>query len=268
MTLTTAEAALIAEVVHETIVDFKEARAVGRQLMPVSRKNTGDSVKVVKEGAWPAAEIIPEGAEIPILQPTYSEEAHPYDKIAYRTQITREMIDDARWDMVKRNAIKAGEQIAKKETFEVVKQLRENKGITFKITGAWGGADADEIGDISTMIGELRNVNYIPDILGVNPKDYAHLAGLDEFIHAEKGGNISVYEVGSILELKVIATPEISDGKVLMIDYDQAGILYERQELRQEGYSFTPRLVEGQVYYERIKPAVLAPSAIIYASTY
>jgi len=268
MTLTTAEAALIAEVIYDEIVEHKEAEAVGRKIFVPVRRDSGDSVKVIKEGAWPAAVKVAEGAEVPVMQPTYTEETKTYYKIGYRCQITHEMIADARWDLVRRAAIKAGEQIGLKETLDVIEEAKKNAGIHFRITGAWGGANADEIGDIADMIGLIRNANYNPDIMVVNPKDYAALAALDEFVHKEKGGDVTKYEVGRILNLDVIATPQISEGHVLVLDYDQAGVLFIREDLRSEKYVEEVRDLEGQVFFERYVPAVLAPSAICFASTY
>jgi len=268
MTLTSAEAALIAEVIYDEIIEKKETEAVGRKIFPVVKMNSGDSVKIVKEGAWPAAVEVAEGAEVPILQPDYTEETKTYKKIGYRVQITHEMVEDARWDLVRRQAHKAGEQIALKETLDIIEEAKANAGIHFRITGAWGGANADEIGDIAEMIGKIRAANYVPDILVCNPVDYGKLAGLDEFVHKEKGGDISKYEVGTILGLKVIATPQISEGHVLILDYDQAGALFLREDLRAERYVEEVRDLEGQVFFERYVPAVLAPSAICFASTY
>jgi len=268
MTLTSAEAALIAEVIYDEIVETKEAEAVGRQILPVVKMDSGDSVKIVKEGSWPAAVEVGESAEVPILQPDYTETTATYKKIGYRTQITHEMVADSRWDLVRRQARKAGEQIALKETLDIIEELKANKGITFQITGAWGGANADEIGDISEMIGKVRAANYLPDILVCNPLDYGKLAGLDEFVHKEKGGDISKYDVGTILGLKVIPTPQISEGHVLILDSDQAGALFLREDLRSEDYVEEVRDLQGQVFFERYVPAVLAPSAICFASTY
>jgi len=139
---------------------------------------------------------------------------------------------------------------------------------TYTVSGRWGGANADEIGDLATCIGKLTNKNYGWDIVVVNPLNYAQLAAMDEFIHKEKGGDIKKYEVGSIMGLDVIVTPMMSEHNFLMIDRENAGRLFIREDLRKATYNEVTRDVEGQVFFLRYREAVIAPSAIVFATGY
>ena len=269
MVLTTAEAALIAEVIHDEIIEFKEPEAVGRRMFPVVARNEGDSIKIVKEGAWPRAQKVAEGAEAPLFQPSYTPTTKSYDKLAYRVGITHEMITDARWDLVKRSAQKAGMKIGLEETLDIINLAKSEAGIAFTVSGRWGGANADELGDISTCIGKLNGANYGATTLVVHPADYAHLAALDEFVHREKGGvGADKFYKGDVLGLEVLSTTQMSENNFLILDRNQAGVDYVREELRQEEQVVVERDLYDMVFYLRYKPAVLAPSAIVAATGY
>ncbi len=269
MAYTTSLGLLIDEVVFEQIIEFMANADVSRRIFPVDFRNEGDAIKIVKEGTWPDALEIGEGAEVPIYQPDYTEITKIYKKIGYRTQITHEMITDQRWDMVKRGARKAGHQLALKASIDVLREAWGDAGVqTYTVSGRWGGVNADEIGDIANCIGKLTNKNYDFNLLVVNPLDYAHLAAMDEFIHKDKGGDIKRYEVGSIMGLDVIITPMISENNFLMLDTENAGRMFIREDLRRAKYSEVTRDLEGQVVFLRYREATIAPSAIVFATGY
>lgn len=269
MTFTTAEQALIAEVVYEQILEYKEDVDVSRRIFPVEYRDEGDSIKLVKEAQWDDAVEVPEGSEIEIIKPDYKEWTESYKKVGYRTQITHEMITDARWDLVRRAARKAGQKIGLKMSIDVLREAWGTAGVhQYTVSGRWGGANADEIGDISNSIGLLMSKNYMGDLMVVHPKDYARLAAMDEFIHKEKGGDIKKFEVGTILNVDVITTNQMSENNFLMLDSQSAGILFIREDLRQETYTDVPRDVEGQVFWIRYREATIEPSAIVYATGY
>ena len=269
MTFTTAEQSLINEVVYEQIIEYMDNVDVSRRIFPVEFRNEGDSIKLVKESQWDDAVEVAEGAEVTILQPDYREWTETYKKVGYRTQITHEMITDSRWDLVRRSARKAGMKIGLKLSIDVLREAWGTAGVqTYSVSGRWGGANADEIGDISNCIGLLHSKNYGANLMVVYSKDYARLASMDEFIHAEKGGDIKKFEVGSILGLDIIVTNQMSENNFLMLDTDHAGILFVREDLRQESYTDVPRDVEGQIFWIRYREATIEPSAIVYATGY
>ena len=269
MTFTTAEQALIDEVVYDSILEFMEDVDVSRRIFPVEKRNEGDAIKLVKEGQWDDAVEVAQGAEVTILQPDYKEWTETYKKVGYRTQITHEMITDSRWDLVRRAARKAGQKIGLKMSIDVLREAWGAAGVhQYTVSGRWGGANADEIGDISNSIGLLHSKNYGANLMVVHSKDYARLAAMDEFIHKEKGGDIKRFDVGSILGVDVIATNQMSENNYLMLDTDYAGILFVREDLRRESYTDVPRDIEGQVFWIRYREAAVEPSAIVYATGY
>jgi hypothetical protein len=260
---------LIDEVVFEQIVEFMHDNDISRRIFPVDFRSEGDAIKIVKEGTWPDALEVAQAAEVPIYEPDYIEFTEVYKKIGYRVQITHEMITDQRWDMVARAARKAGTMLGLKMSIDVLREAWNTAGIqTYTVSGRWGGANADEIGDIANCIGKLANKNYGYDILVVNPLNYAELAAMDEFIHKEKGGDIKKYDVGTIMGLDVIVTPMMSDNNFLMLDRENAGRLFIREDLRRAQYNEVTRDVEGQVLFLRYKEATIAASAIVFATGY
>lgn len=269
MTFTTAEQSLINEVVYEQLIEYMEDVDVSRRIFPVEFRNEGDSINIVKEGRWDEAVEVAQGAEVTILQPDYVEWSEPYKKVGYRTQITHEMITDSRWDLVRRSAQKAGVKIGLKMSIDVLREAWGTAGVQqYTVSGRWGGANADEIGDISNSIGLLMTKNYMGNLMVVHPKDYARLAAMDEFIHKEKGGDIARFEVGAILGIDLITTNQMSENNFLMLDTENAGVLFIREDLRRESYADVPRDVEGQVFWIRYREATVSPSAIVFATGY
>lgn len=263
---------LIDVVVYEQLIEFMADVDISRRIFPVEFRGEGDSIKIVKEGQWPEAEVVAEGAEVPIYQPDYVQFTEVYKKVGYRVQITHEMITDQRWDMIRRAARKAGHQIGLKMSIDVLREAWGSTGIqTYTVSGRWGGANADEISDIANCIGLLATKNYFPDTVVVHPKDYARLAALDEFIHADKlgeGAPIRRYEVGSIMNQNIISTPMMSENNFLMLDREYAGSLFIREDLRRANYNEVTRDIEGQVFFIRYREAVISPSAIVFATGY
>ncbi len=267
MSYNTSIGSLIDEVVYERLIEFMADVDISRKIFNVEFRDSGDSVKIVKEGQWPDAVEIQQGAEVPIVQPAYTETTEIYKKIGYRVQITHEMITDQRWDMIRRATRKAGHQLGLKMSIDVLREAWGDAGKqTHAVSGHWGGYEADSIGDIADSIGLLHTKNYYPDLLVIHPKQYAQLAAMDEFIHKEKGGDIKRYEVGSIMGLDIISTPMMSENNFLMIDQANAGTLFIREDLRQAEYKDVTRDVEGQVYFIRYREATIAPSAIVFGS--
>ena len=58
---------LIDEVVYVQIIEFMENTDISRQIFTVVPRDSGDSIKIVKEGEWPDALEVAEGAEVPHL---------------------------------------------------------------------------------------------------------------------------------------------------------------------------------------------------------
>jgi|GEM_PF-4693480 len=270
MTYTTAEQSLIAEVLYEQILEYMEDIDVSRRIFPVDVRDSGDSVKITKEGQWASAAIVAEGAEVPIYQPNYTQTTETYRKAGYRVELTHEMITDANWDLLRRAARKAGQKMGLKVSIDVLREAWGTAGVqTFTVSGRWGGANADEIGDITTCMGKVAQKNYFPDLLVVNPGDYAHLAGLDAFIdksQAPNGKDIRKYEIGTLLGMDVISTNQMSENNFLMLDSEEAGKLFIREDLRYVPYEEPTRDVQGILLFMRYREATLAPSAILFAT--
>jgi len=268
--LTSAQKAVIDEVVYNRLIEYLEDVDVSRRIFVPNFMDEGDSVKIVREGQWPAAAEVAEGAEVPIYSPEYTEEFESYKKVAYRTQITHEMITDSRWDLVRRGARKAGQKIGLKVSQDVIEEAKDYAAWSYTVSGRWGGANADEIGDISTNIGVLDAALYNVDLIVMHPKDYAHLRALPEYIEKQMGGaGIKNWDGGTtVLGQAIVKTTQISENNFLLMDSDEAGILFIREDLRSESYSDVTRDVEGQVFFLRYREATISPSAIVFATGY
>jgi|SaaInl7_200m_RNA_FD_contig_21_2659492_length_1649_multi_33_in_0_out_0_1 HK97 family phage major capsid protein len=269
MSYTTQNQTLINEVIWEKMIEYMENEDISRRVFPVEFRNEGDSIKIVTEGQWDDAAEVSEGSEVPIYEPDYTSVTKTYKKIGYRVQITHEMLTDARFDMIRRGVRKAAQKISQKVSIDVLREAWNGAGLTYTVSGRWGGAYADEITDIATVEGKIRNKNYSPDTIYINPLDYAKLVPLRIFTEKDKGGDVSKYEIGKkILDLEIIVTPWISENNFLVLDTPEAGVLFIREDLRRAPYKDVPRDVEGQVFFMRYTQGVVAPSAICYATGY
>jgi len=269
MSFTTQNKDLINEVIWEKMIEYKEEVDLSRRIFPVEFRDAGDAIKIVTEGEWGDAQEVSEGTEVPVYEPKYSTTSKTYKKIGYRLQITHEMLQDARFNMIRRGTRKAGLKLAHKVSIDVLREAWNNAGLTYTVSGRWGGAYANEIDDLAQAAGKVRNALYDPEMVIMNPLDYAHLVPLRLFTEKDKGGNVAKYDVGKqILDLDIIVTPWISENNFLVMDSREAGVLYIREDLRRASYEDVPRDVEGQVFFMRYTQAVVAPSAICYATGY
>jgi len=267
--LTRTEKDLIDEIVWEKLVEYAEEEDITGKLFPIERRDEGDSIKIVSEGEWPDAVEVPEGAEIPIFQPEYGSKVKTYKKIAQRVQITHEMEKDSRYDLLRRGIRKTAQKLMHKIGIDTLREAWTNAGLTYTVSGRWGGPNADELNDIAQAAAKVRNANYVPDVIVLNPMDYAHLVPLQIFTEKDKGGDVSRYDIGqTILGMDVVVTPWISENNFLVMDREQAGVLYIREPLSRESYVDSTRMVRGFVAFTRYVPATIAPSAICYATGY
>ena len=279
---------LLPEIIDERIQTKVEEERIGRTLVDLIPIQS-DSISWLEETGF-NAEIVPEGAEVPIAHATWEKFFVSVLKIGVRPVLTKEMIEDAQWPVLRRNLDQAARAMAKKEDELIMDAL--NAGVPNGI------AISDGVGGIGTVIHNhrismgpntannpltnrsiakgrtvLREENYTPDVLLCNPTQMYELMLMEEFI----GGNSPAYQVlpewikssmvngtiGTVFGMKVVVSSNQPAGQVLMFDTDVYAALFERRPVTTNEYTDVVRELQGIVLTQRMMPAVLRRDAAV-----
>ncbi len=182
---------------------------------------------------------VAEGAEIPIDQAAYTDFNLKPIKWGVALRITRELLEDAKWNMLAHNVKVAGKRFAEKETELIL--LNALMSYANLVTG---GA-AITIADITRAMQYLEDSDYTPTTLFVGMEVLNDLRNIDTFVEANKVGNRDMLErgfLGTIYGLNVIkfstnAAPTTTYSKFAFVtDRMHAYVLAEKRPVTVENF--------------------------------
>jgi len=183
--------------------------------------------------------IVAEGAEIPIDQAAYTSINLKPVKWGVALRITRELLEDAKWNLLQHNIKVAGKRFAEKET-----ELILSAALMSYANMVTGGA-AITIADITRAMQYLEDSDYTPTTLFVGMEVLNDLRNIDTFVEANKVGNRDMLArgfLGTIYGLNVIkfstnAAPSTTYSKYAFItDRMHAYVLAEKRPVTVENF--------------------------------
>ena len=183
--------------------------------------------------------IVAEGAEIPIDQPGFSDTNLKPVKWGVALRITREMLEDAKWNLLERSIRIAGKRFAEKETELIL------SGALMSYANMVTGGAAITIADITRAMQYLEDADYTPTTLFVGMEVLNDLRNIDTFVEANKIGNTEMLKrgfLGTIYGLNVIkfstnAAPTTTYSKYAFItDRAHAYMLAEKRTITVENF--------------------------------
>ncbi|RLI54726.1 MAG: phage major capsid protein [Candidatus Thorarchaeota archaeon] len=274
---------LIPEVINENILTVAEEARIARNLCQYVRIDT-DSITWLKERGFDAVQV-EEGSEIPSRQGTYEKYTLVVGKIAARPYITNEMIEDSRWDVIRRNLDMATLAMAVLEDRITINALIQGVPNGTTMSNGVGGIGEVidnhyiQMGDdapnatlswksIALGIALLRMENYSPDTLLIHPYQMVDLlTGEGDFIGANERAYMTLPEhirnsmlngvVGSIGGMNVLVSANMTPGKALMIDSKQYGVFVERRPLTIDNTPDPLRDSQSMILTERFTAAAI-----------
>jgi len=160
-------------------------------------------------------------------------------------QITKEMMEDAKFAMAEWQIGEAGYQMAKKLDALVMAQIEAGDTAA---THTVSGSTAITVANISTAIKNLREDGYNADYLIVSAAVEDDLHNIDTFHEADKLGSREVFEtgmIGRIMGCNVIVTNMVTANYAYVIDSRHALILAEKRPITIEQYKEENRDIVG-----------------------
>lgn len=186
---------LIAEANKVLIPRTEAAFVVGPSMIPGSSYDvdleTPDTLDVRE---------VAEGANVNIDQSGYSNLNVKPLKYGVGIRITREMLEDAKWNLLERNIMIAGKRFAENENSLVIQQLDTAANTV-------SGGAAITIANITRAMQYLEDNDYTPTTMAVGNEVLNDLRNIDTFVEADKLGSTEMLQrgfVGRLYGLNVI----------------------------------------------------------------
>ena len=264
---------LIVRTIADTLFEDVEAMLVGRNWAAQifgPADIPGSSIDINREDENSMeVELVAEGAEIPLGQPAYSSFNVKPKKYGIRPLITREMLEDGKFNLIQHSLKRAAAKLAENETSLIV-----SDGLDQAANTVAGGA-AITIANITTAMQNLEDSSYKPSVLFVGPEVMNDLRNIDTFAEADKFGSREMQERGTVgrlygLQVVMVSTDGLTGytgTSAYVVDPDHAFVLAEKRPVTVEQYDDVIHDMRGAVITQRIAVAALRTNAIAKITT-
>lgn len=193
---TDSGASLIQEEVYKQVVEGAQKAVCFRDIIPIIKTGKGE-LRIPKVAGADYAEDVAEGAAIPVKTGTYSHVSISIKKIGERPLITREMIDDALFDVVELELKRTGHALENKFNRDCIYEL---------ITGSTGTAidpttDSFTVSYLAKAIKNVKTNNFNPDTAIFHPFAEAQLFSDSNLVYVSYAGTEMTLREGKIPKL-------------------------------------------------------------------
>jgi HK97 family phage major capsid protein len=264
---------LIMRKIHDVLWDEVQKALVGRQFAaivfgPSDIPGSSIDINTVDANSMSVYKVA-EGALIPVDVAAYSNTNVRPVKYGVRPLITKEMIEDGKFNLIQHNVQYAGKKMAENETSLILTAL-DGAGITVS-----GGA-ALLISDITSAVQQMRENDFSPKVMLIGPEAFADLMNIDTFVEADKLGSREMHEngfIGRVFGMDVhmfssTASPTTTYSKyVYILDPSQAFVIAEKRPVTVENYDDLVNDMSGVVITQRIAVSLLRSNAVARITT-
>lgn len=260
---------LIVKKIYDTMIPEVEKALIPRQLAAIvfgPGDIPGSSVDVnLEEVNSMKVRLIGEGSEIFLSDPEFTSFNLKPVKYGLRTNITKEMLEDGKWNLLQRAQSIAGKRFAENETSLIFSQSLDNAGNTVS-----GGA-AVTVANITRAMQYLEDNDYQPTDMLLGPEVVYDIRNIDTFVEADKLGSREMLErgfIGSIYGMRLWrfsanAAPSTTYSKyAYVIDKDYAFVIAEKRPLTVETYNLPQSDTHGIAITHRFVSRYLRANAI------
>jgi hypothetical protein len=270
MTLS-SQAFAVAEV-NRVVWEALKPNLIFRELVTVWHTNN-PTFRFIRAILMPRAFDVGEGTEVRIAGERYDYIDVNMRKIGVRPTISREMVEDAQWDVVARQLAEGGRAMAQKEN-ELGLAILNTQGTSSNNYQGWANTIASANSayiaypDLVGAIGTLRENNAFPDTAAVYPSEEADLLNDDKFIHSFYFGGLAKKAMGppdffgQVLGIRTLTSTLVTAGNSLVIDTARAAGFVIRRDVTVENLVDPIKDVSGAVFTERMNLGVLRAPAI------
>jgi HK97 family phage major capsid protein len=265
---------LIEKKIFDTLIESVKKRLIGRQLAayvigPDGIPGSSVDVNLVTPDSMRVFAVA-EGAAIPLDAPAYTSINLKPLKYAVRIAITKEMMEDGKWNMLENALMYAGREMAENEDNLIIADALDNAASTQS-----GGATL-AISDITTAMLGLENNDYKATDLIMGYECLSDLRNIDTFVEANKLGTREMLETGYLgtlfgmkcWQFSTNVAPSSTYAKyAYIIDKDHAFVIAEKRPVTVENYDDKTFDLSGAVVTQRIKVSYLRTAAIYKITT-
>mgnify|MGYP001567896536 CR=1 FL=1 len=210
--------------------------------------------------------LVAEGAEIPIDQVTYTSTNVLPSKYGVAIRITRELLEDAKWNLLQHNVQYAGKRIAENEN-------------SITITALDGAANTVSGGASITIANITRAMQYLEDSdftgtsFFVGMEVLNDLRNIDTFVEYNKIGNTEMLTrgfLGNIYGLNVVKVSTnagMTSTSSYVIDRTQAYAIVEKRPVTVENFELPTFDMSAAAITQRIAVSLLRSSAVAKITT-
>jgi len=208
--------------------------------------------------------IVAEGSEIYLDQEEYSTTNVKPVKYGVAIKITKELMEDSKWDMLAHNVKRAGKLFAENETNLILTAL---DGAANTVSGG----TAVTIANITRATQYLDDADYNATTLLVGNEVINDCRNIDTFVEAQKFGSNEMLRngmVGTLYGLNVIkfstnAAPSTTYAKYAYVyDKMEAFCIAEKRPITVENFTIPLMDMQGAAITQRIKVTLLRSSAV------
>jgi len=214
--------------------------------------------------------IVGEGSEIPIDQTEYTDFNLKPVKWGVALRITREMLEDSKWNLLEHNIRVSGKRFAEKETELILQDSLDNANSTVT-----GGA-AITIANITRAMQYLDDEDYTATTIFVGMEVLNDLRNIDTFVEANKVGNTEMLDRGflgtiyglNVLKFSTNAAPSSTYSKYAYVtDRMHAYVIAEKRPITIENFEMPVYDMSAASITWRFKTRHLRAKAIAKITT-
>ncbi len=256
---------LIPKKIHDTLIDEVEKSLLPRSeaaffLGPTQIPGSSVDIDLATPDSLEVREL-GEGGEIPMDITAYTSLNVKPVKYGVALRITREMMEDAKWNLMSHNIKLAGKRLAENENSLVITELD-----TAANTVAGGAAVT--IANITRAMQYLEDADFEPTSYAVGMEVANDLRNIDTFAEANKFGNREMLARGFIGVIygmnvfKVSTNAGMTTTSSYVWDNEQAYCIAEKRPVTLENFKLPLYDSDGAAVTQRIRVKALRTSAM------
>ena len=211
--------------------------------------------------------VVAEGAEIPLDQAEYTSINLKPKKYGVAIRITRELLEDAKWNLLQHNIGVAGKRMAENENSLIVSDALDNASNTVA-----GGA-AITIANITRAMQYLEDSDYEPTTFFVGMEVMNDLRNIDTFVEFNKVGNRDMLASGflgtiyGMNVIKVSTNAGMTTTSSYVTDKRHAYAIAEKRPLTVENFELESYDMSAAAITHRLKVRQVRAEAIAKITT-
>ena len=261
---------LIPRQIHDTIIAEVDKALIPRSeaalyVPPASIPGSSYDIDLETPNTF-TVRVVAEGAEVGIdMQDFTSTNAKP-KKYGVALRITREMMEDSKFELLQRQVVKAGKKMAENENSLVITAL---DGAANTITG---GASIT-IANVTRGMQYLEDSDYNPTTYVVGMEVLNDLRNIDTFVEYNKIGNREMLEKGflgiiyGMLVIKASTNAGMTSTSSYVFDKGEAYCVTEKRAITVENFDLPAYDMSAATVTQRLGVTLMRSSAVCKITT-